>query len=270
MTREPIATDTFYPGNTTILKKQLRSFLCNPKTKQKAYGCLMPHAGYAYSGKIATQTAERIQLPKNIILIGPNHKGFGNAFGLFAKGNWRTPLGDVAVNTLLNTALLEECALIKDDTGAHAYEHSLEVQLPILQFLSAQPFCITPLVVGAAQPQDYEHIGSAIAKTINKLSLNNETLIIASSDMTHYEPHTRAQEKDKQAIEAMLTLDENLLLKRISQYNISMCGYAAAAISLIAIKKLGAKNAELVGYQTSAETSGDYDAVVGYAGMIFS
>jgi AmmeMemoRadiSam system protein B len=230
----------------------------------------MPHAGYIYSGAVAAETAASIQIKENIILLGPNHTGMGQDFSIISQGKWQTPLGQININSDIAEKLKNECPLLKEDARAHTYEHSLEVELPILQFVSQKEFSIVPLVLMPANKTEYENIAQAIYKTLTELNLRHKSLIVASSDMTHYETQESAKKKDNLAIEAILKLDADLLLQRIPEYNISMCGYVPVAVAIMAAKRLGAKKAKLIKYQTSGETSGDYQAVVGYAGIVIS
>jgi len=267
--RKPFVAGKFYPDNKEALTKQLKAFVpaC---AKKKAIACVMPHAGYVYSGRVATETAASVEIPENIIIIGPNHSGMGGAFSLMTNDKWQTPFGEVAIQEQIAETLLEKCPLFQEDASAHACEHSLEVQLPILQFLRKEKFNFVPLVIGSSHQGDCKAVAQAIASSLAELELTKTTLIIASTDMTHYETHESAQKKDSAAIGAILNLNENLLLERVLEYNISMCGSMPTYITLIAAKQLGAKKAELIHYQTSGETSGDYDAVVGYAGIIIA
>ncbi|MFH1622442.1 MAG: AmmeMemoRadiSam system protein B [Candidatus Omnitrophota bacterium] len=266
MIRQPIVAGKFYPNDKNSIKKQLNNFLINT-VKEDCIACIMPHAGYDYSGKVATQTAASVQIKENIILLGPNHTGLGGDFSIVSEGSWHTPLGDVKINSKIAEGIKKECQLVTEDSKAHAYEHSLEVELPILQFLTNEEFSFVPLTLMPSSKNDYEALSKAIYKTILDLNIKDKTLIVASSDMTHYESQESAKKKDVLAIEAILNLDEDLLLKRLSQHNISMCGNAPVIVAIITAKKLGAKKANLVLYQTSGETTGDYDAVVGYAGI---
>ena len=161
--------------------------------------------------------------------------------------------------------LFQESRNLEEDEKAHSYEHSLEVQLPFLQHLK-RDFRFVPIVFSPANLSIYREIGEAIARVIKSKEM--KTIIIASSDLTHYEPQKSAEEKDKEAIKAILELNEGKLLEKVRELNISMCGYAPVATTLIASKELEAKKAELIQYMTSGDTSGDYSAVVGYAGII--
>lgn len=269
MIRSPVVAGQFYSADKGELEKQLASWA--PRTlKKKALACVLPHAGYMYSGPVATETAANIEIPENIILLGPNHTGRGSPFSIISKGEWQTPFGSVEIHGAIAESMKSKCPLIKEDAAAHDFEHSLEVELPILQFLRGKKFSFVPLVVMPALRSAYDGIAGAIADTVSALGITDTTLIVASSDMTHYEPQESAKKKDSLAIDAMLNLDAGLLLERVAKHGISMCGCVPAAITIIAAKKLGAKNARLVKYQTSGDASGDYDAVVGYAGIVIS
>ncbi|MFC1645633.1 AmmeMemoRadiSam system protein B [Candidatus Omnitrophota bacterium] len=269
MIRMPVVSGKFYPSDKNTIKKQLTSFL-KESSKEDSLACIMPHAGYVYSGKVAIRTAASVVMKENVILLGPNHTGIGETVSIISQGKWQTPLGDIEINSTIAEQLKKECPLFKEDSSAHAYEHSLEVELPILQFLYNQKFRIVPVVLMPANKSAYENVAHAIYKTISGLDIKDKTLIVASSDMTHYESQESAKQKDNLAIEAILNLDEDSLIERLSKHNISMCGYAPVIISIITAKKLGAKNAKLILYQTSGEASGDFESVVGYAGITIS
>jgi hypothetical protein len=182
-------------------------------------------------------------------------------------GAWRTPLGEVEIDSELGKRILDGSSHLQEDALAHQYEHSIEVQLPFLQYFKPD-VRIVPIVLAHATPEIYKQIGREIAQAVKELK--RDIVLMASSDMTHYEPQELAQKKDNEAIKAMLDLDEDELLKRVEEMNISMCGYAPVAALIAAAKELGAKSAELVKYQTSGDTTGDYTSVVGYAGIIFT
>jgi len=267
MKRQPSVAGQFYPGTEASLKREVQRLLglSKSRAKKKAIGILSPHAGYIYSGPVAGLVYSKIEIPDTVIILGPNHTGTGARFSLFKEGIWDTPLGDVEIDRELAQALLEDCKFLEEDIKAHIYEHSLEVQLPFIQYIKKN-FKIVPVVLSTYSLEAYQGLGESIASAIRQL--NRDALIIASSDMTHYEEQSSAERKDKKAIEAILNLDEAQLLNRVESLNISMCGYIPATVMLIAAKKLGAKRAELVKYQTSGDITGDYSAVVGYAGII--
>lgn len=268
--RNPVVAGSFYPGSASQLESKISSFV--PKkssTKIHSIGCVLPHAGYVYSGAVACATVSSIIIPENIILLGPNHTGLGQPFSVMTEGIWRTPLGDIEINTKLAKEILGCSRLLEDSPVAHSQEHSLEVELPILQYYK-ENFKIVPIALYSQSLGELKRLGSDIAEAINKLQLNDSVLLVASSDMTHYEPQESAEKKDKIAIEAILELDEDGLFEAVGRFDISMCGYMPVAAMLSAAKKLGANSGTLVKYQTSAEASHDNSSVVGYAGIIIT
>jgi len=268
--RQPAVAGQFYPGTAQGLEKQLSGWMDKSAQKEDAKGALMPHAGYIYSGQVAAAVISKIAPKKTYIILGPNHTGMGTAFSLMGKDNWQTPLGQVAVDKKLSEAILTDSKFIKEDSLAHLDEHSIEVQLPLLQYLYQNDFKIVPIIVASADAKALKAVGRELALAIRQEKMDDEILIIASSDMTHYESKADAEAKDKEAIEAILKLDEDLLFQRVKEKDISMCGYGPAIIMLSAVKLLGAQEAMLVKYQTSGDVSGDYSAVVGYAGIIIN
>jgi len=266
--RKPAVAGQFYSASSQRLKKEIELLLGDKKPEKKeAIAAMMPHAGYMYSGEVAAATASSINIKNRIILIGPNHTGYGVPFGIMTEGAWQMPFGEIDIDTELAQNILGKSQLLEEDAIAHTYEHSLEVQLPFLSYFK-QDFKIVPIVVSVGELRIYKEIGQEIADAIKHLGIQKDTLIIASSDMTHYEPQDSAERKDKEAIGAILELDEDKLMDKVESLNISMCGYAPAIIMLTAAKALGAKKAELVKYQTSGDVTGDYTSVVGYAGVV--
>jgi AmmeMemoRadiSam system protein B len=265
--RKPAVSGQFYSGSTARLKQDIDKLIDKGVQQIEARGCILPHAGYIYSGKVAAKTVSRLKIAENAVLIGPNHTGFGAPFSIMTEGYWQTPLGVVEINSNIAKSILNKSEHLIDDTQAHIYEHSLEVQLPFLQYYNSG-IKIVPILAMEDNILTYKDIGRNIAMALKECKVENSTLIIASSDMTHYESQSQAEKKDKEAIQAILELDEDKLVDKIKKLNISMCGYIPATIMLAAVKLLGAKQAELVSYQTSGDASGDYSAVVGYAGII--
>lgn len=265
--REPAVAGQFYPSSAAAIKKQLASFLDKNPTPLDCIACMMPHAGYIYSGRVATQTASRVKIKDTVILLGPNHTGYGAPFSIMKEGAWKTPLGTISVDTKLAESILEAVPLLQHDPTSHAYEHSLEVELPILQYFK-QDFKIVPIVFLADDFHKLKEIAKGISRVIQESGKKDATLLIASSDMTHYETLEDAARKDNEAIQAILDLNEDRLIERINHLNITMCGYAPAVVMIVCAKLLGATKTELVKYETSAEASGDTSSVVGYAGII--
>jgi len=267
--RKPAAAGTFYPSSSGALEKQLAGLINKTAVKTRCIACMLPHAGYAYSGNVAGETLSRVDIKDTVVLLGPNHTGYGAAYSLMAEGAWLTPLGKVRINSGFAKALLERSKYLAADNQAHIHEHSLEVELPFLQYLKPD-FQIVPITFLGDDPAVLKQIGKDIADTVIGLGLKDSVLIAASSDMTHYESREEAGRKDREAIKAVLALDADKLLKDVSRLNISMCGYAAAAAMISAAKALGARSGKLIKYQTSGDVTGDYESVVGYAGLIIT
>ncbi|MFH1355066.1 MAG: AmmeMemoRadiSam system protein B [Candidatus Omnitrophota bacterium] len=267
--RRPVVAGQFYPSTAQEINEQISSFVDSNAQKENALACMLPHAGYLYSGKVAAQTISRINLRNRIILLGPNHTGKGEAFSIMTEGLWQTPLGDIEIDSVLAKDLLNNSNFLKDDALAHTDEHSLEVELPILQYFKAD-FKIIPIAFRGEDPDTLKKIGTELAALLKKKDNLDSTLIVASSDMTHYEPQEDAKRKDNEAIQAILALNEDKLLERIVNLNISMCGYAPVIAMLTAVKLLGAKEAKLISYQTSASVTKDNESVVGYAGIVIN
>ncbi|MDD5093078.1 MAG: MEMO1 family protein [Dehalococcoidia bacterium] len=265
MERNPIAAGKFYPGTSSELEAQIETLIDNNVPKEEVIGLVSPHAGYIYSGPVAGATFSRIQFTDTFVIMGPNHYGRGAPFSIMSEGHWKTPLGKVKIDSDLGCRILRNSSYLEEDIEAHRYEHSIEVQVPFLQYFKRDVH-IVPIVLGLAEGAIYKDIGKGIAKAIK--DSGKGAVIVASSDMTHYEPQASAKKKDARAIEAILDLDEDELLKRIQELNITMCGYAPTIALIAAAKELGATKATLVRYQTSGDVSRDYESVVGYAGIL--
>lgn len=265
MIREAAVAGQFYPGWPDELREIIKHMAPKGGVKREAIGVVCPHAGYVYSGPVAGAVFSILKFPSTFILIGPNHRGMGKPFSLMKDGRWKTPLGETPIDEALASAILGESRYLEADQAAHRYEHSLEVQLPFLQYFKPD-VSIVPIILAQADPSVYKEIGLSLARALRKSG--SDAVILASSDMTHYEPHESAKNKDRQAIDAIVDLDADELVKRIARYGITMCGYAPVISLITAAREMGAKKAELVKYQTSGDTSGDYSSVVGYAGII--
>lgn len=267
MLRKPHVTGYFYPAKREELLEELNKLIPATKETTRAIGIVVPHAGYIYSGPVAGRVYAQLEIPKTIVMLGVNHTGRGTRVSLFLQGEWETPLGTVVVNTGLGKVLLDNCEFIKEDYAAHSEEHSLEVQLPFLQKLKPH-FEIVAMVFMPLDLEMARIIGKAIANAIK--TSKESVLLLASSDMTHYEADKIAREKDSLAIDKILALDPRGLYRIVQQNNISMCGLNPVLVLLFAAKELGAKGGKLVHYMTSGEISGDFDAVVGYAGIVIT
>ena len=275
MIRQPAVAGQFYRGSPSALRDQVERFMETEAKKVKALGIVAPHAGLVYSGSVAGAVYSRIELPGTFVLIGPNHTGLGAPVSLMANGSWQTPLGTVRINEELAAAVLSKSRRIHDDTMAHLQEHSLEVQLPFIQYLKKE-FTIVPIQMMDTRLETCVELGNAIAQAIAECEVRSAeykaggTLIVASSDMSHYVSAETAKKKDHAAIKRILELDAPGLYNTVRDENISMCGYGPAVAMLTACKILGATKAELVKYTNSGDVSGDYDQVVGYAGIVVS
>lgn len=270
MIRNPAVAGSFYNYDPETLMEQIRA-LVEPDAKRKdVLGVMSPHAGYIYSGKVAGAVYSRIKLKENFIILGPNHSGWGPEYSIMREGVWRMPFGEVQINERLAKEIFANSKLLEEDYTAHGREHSIEVQIPFIQYFKKE-FRIVPIAMRHYAPNENylrvcEEIGRAIALGVKKTK--EEVVIVASSDMTHYENQKVAERNDKAALDAVLELNARKLLEKVRSLDVSMCGYGPAAVMITACRELGAKNAELVGYMTSGDVTGDYSQVVGYAGVV--
>jgi len=265
MIRKPVVAGSFYPASPSKLEEMITGMVDDSAPREEVVGLICPHAGYIYSGLVAGAAISRIRFTDTFIIMGPNHTGLGKPFSIMTSGTWETPLGNVEIDAELAQKLAGNSSYLEEDINAHLREHSIEVQIPFLQHFK-KDVRIVPIVLSHASGSIYKEIGLEIAEVLN--GLERDVIILASSDMTHYEPEEQARRKDSSAIEAILRLDEDELLERIAEQNITMCGYAPVVALISAAKAMEARRAELVRYQTSGESSGDYSSVVGYAGLI--
>lgn len=265
--REPAVAGRFYPAKPAQLRKDVESYLSPPQEKIEAIGCIAPHAGYIYSGQVAGSVFSRIAIPATCIVLCPNHTGRGHPLAIMKKGAWRTPLGDVPVDQQLAEALAEIFPALTEDSTAHLFEHAIEVELPFLQVLRSDVKFV-PIAVGTGQLMILDHLGHAVAKAVH--DAKQPVLIIASSDMNHYENDATTRVKDRKAIDQILSLNPGGLYETVMSESISMCGFGPTVAMLTAAKQLGAKKAEVVQYATSGDVFGERDRVVGYAGIIVS
>ena len=266
-TRPPAVAGTFYEAAPDRLREQVaRCFDANPPAaaKERFIGAVVPHAGLMYSGHVAAAFYDLAELPKRFIILCPNHTGAGHFAAINREGAWRTPLGDVPVDTQLADALMSRTQLLAADAKAHAREHSLEVQLPFLQQLLGD-FTFVPICLGYPRYELCEEIGNAVADVIT--SSDEPIAILSSSDLNHYENQATTLRKDQLAIDAVLALDPRELWRVVEEEDISMCGFIPTTTMLIAARKLGATRATLIRHATSGDVNGDYSAVVGYAAI---
>lgn len=265
MIRKPAVAGQFYPGNKEKLQDLVQRYLTPKVIKEDVLGVVAPHAGYIYSGEVAGATYSKVKERPTVIILGVNHRGLGRSFAVYREGTWETPISKVGIATEVVERFLSSSAYLQEDPLAHQVEHSLEVQIPFLQIHFKNPFKIIPISISYGNLRDFQNLGRELAA---KIEDSTQFLIIASTDFTHYEPQGEAERKDGEAIKAILSLDEEGLFNKVQQLNISMCGYAPTIVMLTLVKALGAKEAELVKYMTSGDITGDYNQVVGYAGII--
>jgi AmmeMemoRadiSam system protein B len=267
-TRPPAVAGTFYEGTQERLRAQVEAcFGDKPPKKQRFIGAVVPHAGLMYSGAVAAAFYAQAELPRRFVILCPNHTGAGHFAAINREGAWRTPLGDVAIDTALADALMARTPLLAEDARAHAREHSLEVQLPFLQHLLGD-FTFVPICLGAHRYDYAEEIGRAIAAVLKD---EPETVgIIASSDLNHYEDQQTTLRKDQLAIDEVTKRDPRALWRVVDEFDVSMCGFIPTTAMLVAANELGATEATLIRHATSGDVNGDYSHVVGYASMLIS
>ncbi|HEV7241437.1 MAG TPA: AmmeMemoRadiSam system protein B [Thermoanaerobaculia bacterium] len=268
--RPPAVAGTFYEGSRDRLAQQVDAcFTANPPAparKERFLGAVVPHAGLMYSGHVAAAFYALAELPKRFLILCPNHTGAGHHAAINREGAWRTPLGDVAIDTPLADALMATTPLLAEDARAHAREHSLEVQLPFLQRLLGE-FTFVPICLGAHRYDYAEEIGRAIAEV---LRTERDVAILASSDLNHYEDQNATLRKDQLAIDQVLARNPEELWRVVDEYDVSMCGFIPTTTMLIAANALGATEARLIKHATSGDVNGDYSHVVGYAALLIS
>ena len=267
MRRKAAVAGQFYHLSRERLDEEVRRYVLPNILKEKAIAVLCPHAGLIYSGHVAGAVYSHLVMPETFILIGPNHTGLGARVSIMAQGEWEIPTGVLSIDQKLARRIISESSLITSDTQAHLFEHSLEVQLPFIVHFSEKARII-PITVMHASLEECKVIGEAIARAISQVDY--PVVIIASSDMSHYVSDDVARRKDKMAINKILQLDPEGLYNTVTTQRISMCGYIPATIMLYASRLLKAKEARLIKYSTSGDVSGDYEYVVGYAGIIIT
>jgi AmmeMemoRadiSam system protein B len=269
MLRLPAVAGQFYPADPRELTRLIRKFAAeDPGVKKtRVRACLVPHAGYIYSGGVAGAVFARIILPKQVLVLGVRHSPMGEDLAILSEGAWRTPLGDAPVDAALAQSVKTGCPGLREDSVAHSREHSLEVEIPFLQILDPG-FSFVPVAVGTLRFEELHELGVGLARVLKESQ--EEILVVTSSDMSHYEPDDVTRAKDAKAIDLMKSVDPKGLFEVCRKEKISMCGLGPAVVMLTAMKELGVESGEVVRYATSGDVNGDRDAVVGYAGMIFA
>ncbi len=278
--RPAAVAGSWYTGTPNRLRKQIEELFTHrlgPQSlpsvveegSRSLVGLVVPHAGYMASGPVAAHAYYHLAKdgkPDVIVIFGPNHTGRGSALSIMNEGFWRTPLGDVEIDSETADRILQATSIIDVDEMAHAHEHSIELQLPFLQYLYGLDFKFVPICFRMQDLESSREVGKAVAKALK----GKNALVIASSDLTHYEPQERAEKKDKIAIDSALKMDEEQYYNTVEAYGISTCGYGPTIAAITAAKELGAKKAELLCYKTSGDILGDRSAVVGYASIAFT
>lgn len=268
MRRKAAVAGYFYPGQEEVLLEMIKGMTELEVKKEKAIGIVSPHAGFVYSGPVAGALFSAVILPDTYVILGPSHRGISSRFAVMKEGVWETPLGDVPLESQLASLIMRNSPLVVEDEKAHSEEHSLEVQLPFIQYFKKE-FSIVPICLSHdVSYEDLEELAKAVSQGIR--DFEKDVLIVASTDMSHQVSQKTAEKKDFLAIERVLKLDPKGLYDTVLREDISMCGFLPTTSVLIASKELGAKKAELIKYQTSGDTSGDYSQVVGYAGLRIS
>ncbi len=263
--RAAAVSGQFYPGSKNDLSREIsRCFAGIDLSERTALGAVVPHAGYMYSGNTAAYVYSVLPEADTFVMLGPNHTGYGSPISVSSE-IWSTPLGEVKPDLEFIRALPKK--IIDMDESAHRYEHSLEVQLPFLQY-KFEEFNIVPICIGMQDEETAMDVGLEIAYAVRKS--NKKIVIIASSDFTHYKPDKVARDNDEYFIKSILYLDIPDFYRRLYERHASVCGYGPIAAMLAATKNLGAKNATLLKYSTSGDITGDLSAVVGYAGIIIT
>jgi hypothetical protein len=268
LTRKPVCAGTWYPETRDLIEGYIDKKV-KPKDRVTAVACVCPHAGWLYSGKVAGSVYSTIDVARydTFVLIGPNHTGHGAGAGIFPEGEWQMPLGKVPVDDEMVKAIIQFSEFIEPDTRCHANEHCLEVQIPFIQYFRPDAK-IVPIIMMHDSFDVCADIANAITSAVKQFKDKKRVLIVASSDMTHYESRALAEEKDKMAINEILKLDAQCLIKTVVTNGITMCGVFPVATVIMAAEHLGAEEASLVSYATSGGVTGDYSSVVGYAGLI--
>ncbi|MHA2610071.1 MAG: AmmeMemoRadiSam system protein B [bacterium JZ-2024 1] len=263
--RRMAVADYFYPSSPEILKRMFSEWSQKVEKKERARMVILPHAGYIYSGRVAFQVLQKIEIPSRFLVFGPNHTGIGKSFAIFPGSSWATPFGSVSVDAQLSDIIVQKVHHAQLDSSAHREEHSVEVEVNLLHFFNPNGKLIAG-VVSLMPYSELEKIGDELGEVLKPYA--DSLLLVASSDMSHYISESEARKKDYRALEAILALDEKELYRRVQQEHISMCGVAPVVVLLRAVKKMGATSARIDQYTSSAETTGDTSAVVGYAGVI--
>lgn len=264
MIRQPAVSGSFYPSVPETLSTQVDTLLVSKSRPSKAKAIIVPHAGYIYSGAVAGEVFASTEVPSQVILLGPNHHGFGPAIAVSGADSWATPLGNVPIAEELRQQLLMSITGLKTDDSAHEHEHSLEVMLPFLKRRQTD-LSIVPIALGRLGLESCLALGSALASVLN--AYNQDVLLLASSDMNHFSSAEITEKLDSLAISAMTAYDPVQLYHVVREKNISMCGFLPVITVMQAAREMGASSCRVVSYSHSGHVNGDNSSVVGYAGL---
>lgn len=265
MKRAAAVAGQFYHGSHARLKQQIEQYIDPGAGKKHAIGIVVPHAGFIYSGSVAGQVYSSIQMPHTFVMLGPNHTGLGPGMSIMTDGFWDVPNGSFEIDRRLASRIALNVSLVEKDVQAHMFEHSLEVQLPFIAYFE-EGIKIVPIAVLAASYDDCCILAEGIARAIK--TIDYPVTLLASTDFSHYVPEKIARKNDRKAIDKIVDIDPKGLYETVEKNNISMCGYLPTTAMLSAARLLGADSGRLIRYMTSGDVSGDYDSVVGYAGII--
>jgi MEMO1 family protein len=265
MIRKAQFAHTWYPGTPDRLRADIASYTKVFGSQERALGLIAPHAGMIYSGHVAGAVYGRVEVPERVVVLSVNHRGLGARAAIQGSGFWETPLGRVPVDADLSERLKAQVAFLEEDSLAHSREHSLELHLPFLQYRN-EDFRLVPICLQDLGFSECEVLGAGLAKTFRETA--EDVLLVASSDMSHFETRQRAWEQDMLAIDKILAVDPRGLYNTVKEKRISMCGVIPVTVLLIACREMGTTSAELVKYSTSAEISGDETSVVAYASIL--
>jgi AmmeMemoRadiSam system protein B len=265
MKRKPYVAGQFYPAGREKLRETIAGMIDPASAPKKSIALVAPHAGYVYSGPVAGAVFSSARIPGTCVILGPAHREIDSLFAIQIRGSWATPLGESPIDEALASRILAGCPLVEENDAAHLGEHSLEVELPFIQYFRDDAAIVPISVSHLARYAELETLGRALAGAIQ--DEGRETLIVASSDMSHYVSQKTAEKKDMMAVRKVLDLDPAGLFETVMAERITMCGFQPTTAALVAALALGASKAELVRYQTSGDASGDYTQVVGYAGI---
>ncbi len=265
MIRKARFAHSWYPGDANLLRDDLADYMGESLLLEKASAVIAPHAGYTYSGPVAGALYSRVRIPDTVVVLCVNHRGIGARAAIMSSGFWETPLGQVRINKDLAGQLLDRLPLLIEDSAAHSKEHSLEMQIPFLQYRNPG-FELVPICLQRLDYEECAELGKVIAQAV--MECPEDVLLVASTDMTHFETQEDAEQQDRLAIDQILNIDPEGLYNTVERHRISMCGYIPATAVLSACRHLGSSRGELVRYGTSGDITRDYKSVVGYAGIL--